>query len=72
MKRVYTPKSLTQTVDLFGSEKQKRAFSAAQRNKVESGALEVALESAFSYAEAGVEKVSPAGELFCMVIECCD
>ena len=54
-------RSLGQMVSLFGSAKQKRAFSAAQKNKVESDILETALESAFSHAQAAVEKTSLSG-----------
>lgn len=55
-------KSMDQMVSLFGSEKQKRAFSAAQKNKVQSDLLETALEPAFSHAQANVDKTPVSGE----------
>ena len=46
-------------VALFGSERQKRAFAAYKRNKVDSEALDTALASAVS--EAGTSRET-AGE----------
>lgn len=57
-----TLKSMDQTISLFGSERRKRAFSAAQRNRVESGVLETALEPAFSHAETNIDKTPGSGE----------
>lgn len=54
--------SVNQHVSLFGSERRKRAFSAAQKNKIESDVLESALEPAFSHAEASVEKAPVTGQ----------
>ena len=45
-------------VKLFGSEKQKKAFSAAKRNLVEAGALESALTTALSQAEKEMEEAA--------------
>lgn len=59
-KKVDTSRSINQTVKLFGSERQKRAFSAAQKNRLESDVLKTALEPAFSHAQANSER-TPAG-----------
>lgn len=48
-------------VKVFGSEKRKRAYSAAQKNIVETGVLETALEPAFSHAQANIEKAPSTG-----------
>ena len=45
-------------VNLFGSEKQKRAFSAAKRNLVEEGELDAALATAISHVKKEVEGVA--------------
>lgn len=58
-------KSTSQMVKVFGSEKRKRAYTAAQRNKVETGTLETALEPAFSHAEAAIE-MTPSADLASM------
>ncbi|CAI8040406.1 DNA-directed RNA polymerase I subunit RPA49 [Geodia barretti] len=50
-------------VALFGSEKQKRAFAAYKRNKVGSEALQTALATAVTHAEASFEAVEE-GKLF--------
>ena len=50
-------KSVDQMVNLFGSEKQKRAFSAAKRNVVDEGELDAALATAVSHVKKGVEDV---------------
>ena len=50
-------------VALFGSEKQKRAFAAYKRNKVGSEALETALATAVTHAEASLE-APDGGKLF--------
>ena len=55
-------KSTSQMVKVFGSEKRKRAYTAAQRNKVETETLEAALEPAFSHAEATIELTPSAGQ----------
>jgi DNA-directed RNA polymerase I subunit RPA49 len=47
-------------VALFGSEKQKRAFAAYKRNKVGSEALQTALATAVTHAEASFEAVEEA------------
>ena len=52
-------KSVDQMVNLFGSEKQKRAFSAAKRNVVEEGELDAALATAVSHVKKEVEDVVP-------------
>lgn len=59
-KYVSIRKSVDQMVQVFGSEKRKRAYSAAQRNMVETGVLETALEPAFSLAQANIEKTPSA------------
>ncbi len=59
--KVDTRQSLNQMVSLFGSERQKRAFSAAQKNRLESGILDSALETAFSHAQEEVDKMSSTG-----------
>lgn len=58
-KAVGTPtkaEQFDQMVSLFGSERQKRAYSASKRNKVEQEALESALASAVSHAQTAVEQ----------------
>ncbi len=50
-------KSVDQMVNLFGSEKQKRAFSAAKRNVVDEGELDAALATAVSHVKKEVEDV---------------
>lgn len=45
-------------VNLFGSEKQKRAFSAAKRNLVEEGELDAALATAVSHVKKETEGVA--------------
>ena len=50
-------KSVDQMVNLFGSEKQKRAFSAAKRNVVDEGELDAALATAVSHVKKEVEGV---------------
>lgn len=50
-------KSVDQMVNLFGSEKQKRAFSAAKRNIVDEGELDAALATAVSHVKKEVEDV---------------
>lgn len=52
-------KSIDQMVSMFGSEKQKRAFSAAKRNKVESDVLETALATAVTHAQNEIDKTAP-------------
>jgi DNA-directed RNA polymerase I subunit RPA49 len=47
-------------VALFGSERQKRAFAAYKRNKVDSGALETALASAVTEAGTSQEATGEA------------
>ena len=42
-------------VELFGSEKKKRAFAAYKRNKVGSEALEAAITGAVSHAGTTLE-----------------
>ena len=56
-----TKQTVNEMVKLFGSEKRKRAFSAAQRNQVESEVLETALEPAFTHAQAKAESTPSAG-----------
>ena len=50
-KRANVLKSVDQMVQVFGAEKQKRAYSAAKRNLIETGVLETALEPAFAQAK---------------------
>lgn len=50
---------------MFGSEKQKRALSAAKRNRVESDVLETALATAVTHAQNEIEKMS-TGQLVCL------
>ena len=56
-----TRKAANQMVKVFGSERRKRAFSAAQKNQLDTEVLETALEPAFSHVEASTEKTSSAG-----------
>ena len=49
---------MDQMVNLFGSEKQKRAFSAAKRNLVDEGELDAALATAVSHVKKEVEGVA--------------
>lgn len=49
-------------VSSFGSERQKRAYAAAKRNKIESGALETALATAVAHAQTEVERASQGEE----------
>ena len=56
-----TREALDQTVSFFGSERRKRALSTAQKNKLESGVLETALEPAISHAEANIVESPAAG-----------
>ena len=42
-------------ISLFGSEKQKRAYAAYKRNRVDTDVLESALASAVSQAESSQE-----------------
>ena len=58
-------KSVDQMVNLFGSEKQKRAFSAAKRNIVDEGELDAALATAVSHVKKEVEDVV-SGILLCI------
>ena len=51
-------KSVDKMVNLFGSEKQKRAFSAAKRNVVDEGELDAALATAVSHIKKEVEDVA--------------
>lgn len=51
--------NIDKMVNLFGSERQKRAFSASQRNRVDDELLEGVLEPAFSHAQAKVDDMSP-------------
>ena len=53
-------------VKLFGSEKQKKAFSAAKRNLVEAGALESALTTALSQAEKEMEEAASGCVYMCV------
>jgi hypothetical protein len=57
-RRANNQKAADQMVQVFGGEKRKRAFSAAQRNVVETKVLEAALEPAFAKAK---ESTSTAG-----------
>ncbi len=63
--------TVNEMVKLFGSEKRKRAFSAAQRNQVESEVLETALEPAFSHAEAKTEATPLAGQTVDVIVSNC-
>ena len=56
-------KSVDKMVNLFGSEKQKRAFSAAKRNIVDEGELDAALATAVSHIKKEVEEVVASGVL---------
>lgn len=60
-KEVDAGNSVSQMVELFGSAKQKRAFTAAQKNKIESNVLETALESAVAHAETKLDEIPTAG-----------
>lgn len=53
--------SMDQSVSFFGSARRKRALSAAQRNRLETGALETALEPAFSHAETNIDNTPVSG-----------
>ncbi len=48
--------SLDNMVSTFGSEKQKKKFSAAKRNRIEIDTLETALETAVVHVQNEVEK----------------
>ena len=52
---------MDQMVNLFGSERQKRAFSAAKRNLVDEGELDAALATAVSHVKKESEDVVPSG-----------
>ena len=54
-------KSVDKMVNLFGSEKQKRAFSAAKRNIVDEGELDAALATAVSHIKKEAEEVVASG-----------
>ena len=56
-------KSMDQMVNLFGSEKQKRAVSAAKRNLVDEGELDAALATAVSHVKKETEGVVSSGML---------
>lgn len=45
----------------FGSEKQKRAVSAAERNRLDPASLDAVLESAVTHACSEVEKAAEGG-----------
>lgn len=60
-KRASVQESVSQMVKVFGSEKRKRAYSAAQRNLMGTDVLETALEPAFSLAQANIEKTPSTG-----------
>lgn len=47
---------MDQMVASFGSERKKRVHAAAKRNRIETSALEVALESAVTHATTEAEK----------------
>lgn len=57
-----TRRAANQMVKVFGSERRKRAYSAAQKNQLDTDVLETALEPAFSHVEANIEKTSSAGQ----------
>ena len=57
-----TAERVNEMVKLFGSEKRKRAFSAAQKNQVEGEVLKTALEPAFTHAETKAGGSPPEGQ----------
>ena len=57
-------------VELFGSEKQKRAFAAYKRNKVGGEALEMTIASAVAHAGDSVETTG-AGTYYACCLSCC-
>ena len=52
-------------ISLFGSEKQKRAYAAYKRNKVDTDVLESALASAVSQAESSQEATPALAGITC-------
>ena len=51
--------TVNEMVKLFGSERRKRAFSAAQKNQLDSEVLETALEPAFSHHQTKTDAQTP-------------
>ncbi len=58
-------------VSSFGSEKQKRVYAAAKRNKVEAGTLESALATAVSHMEGEGSHDRGGRTLLCLVVAPC-
>ena len=54
-------------VNLFGSEKQKRAFSAAKRNVVDEGELSAALATAVSHVKKETDSVLSGINMCCVL-----
>lgn len=70
-KRANALKSIDQMVQVFGAEKQKRAYSAAKRNLIETEVLETALEPAFAQAKerAATDGYFPLENFFAVVCD---
>ena len=64
-KSQFTKEDYSSTHDImvqsFGSERAKRAWSAAKRNKFDSSVLDSTLASALSYAEEEISKAEEEG-----------
>lgn len=60
--RIDQRETVDRMVSSFGSERQKRAYAAAKRNKIESDALESALATAVTHAHTEVERASQGEE----------
>ena len=61
-------KSVEQMISMFGSEKKKRAFSAAQKNKLEGDVLETALATAVTHAQNEIDKMAPGKLKTCISV----
>ena len=61
-------KSVDQMISMFGSEKKKRAFSAAQKNKLEGDVLETALATAVTHAQNEIDKMAPGKLKTCISV----
>ena len=50
-------------VSSFGSERQKRAYAAAKKNRVEASTLETALATAVTHAQTEVDRTAILGNI---------